>query len=1087
MIQSPREFMKMRRPERFSDSLVKQNNILNRSFLEYKLDAITSNNQEQEFQNFCFKLAQYEIAPNLRPQTGPSGGGDSKADSETYPISDFTRLNFYEGLANQSGDRWAIAISAKKEWISKVKSDIKGIVETNRDYKRIFFITNQFAKDKKRAEIEDTLSKEFAIKVTILDRSWILDRVFQNNRQKLAIEELHLGQGLEDEIIIGPNDTERKASFEEINKEIEEALSNGIVTITIINKALNAALLARGMGKPRSEVEGLFDRALKLAENIGLQEQLYSVKYEKAWTTFFWFEDFEKFIQLYDELEPLAEVSININTIERQNNLARLLRVLQYEGQYSKDIIQTRLDKLKRLLVQFANNDTKPSASHQAKMLLAINELFDNAIEEKDLTANFKEIGLILQGTERLLGFPYEESVGIIQENGDVFGDNPEYEKLINLIAEIDTKRKGEIPAAKALLKYGLQHLEADRYYKAIEYIGRSLVGLYKNESKKEFIKGLYFIAYAYEEVGLLWAARGSLIHAASYAINDLKQHQEVNELQAKCCRRLKMIELKLGRIGYVLEWHEVDLVLSQQLAITQEQLNSVYEESLSKFSALLGCLLLKTRTADLPQLERVPNTFDRLSLDFSGLALLYLLGGEKYLPEDYWQTIGDQSSKEFFSKWLNQPAQEDMPAYPDYYLDDTIKLESNILGTHFILESKNISPGIEICEMVIAALESYLSTGISMQLYGKVSEFKIIVEEKSDLSSHIELYPQPENGRNINVFYKQFNPHILSVSVQQEISIIVTEIVVRIIAETIAFPDSENNLKELIVDQKVDQRSFNFLSPLVMLGNVLGHNPRRSINQWINENDNHYPFDGVTQRLEPIAIGNASSNSIVERENNHEDNDSIEIKGHQHMKTFSVINEQLWQGHVWRGFAFAIDPNPYPIQSPTLYLMFDNRQTAIDIFAEWKEQFGDNAGEKIKISILKGIDAGNPNWYKGLISTNTKNIEKRNGYTVIFMTKISTMTPTNPRNLEGFLESYGRFNYFTLAPCFIDIKTGKPEMLNEWGFVMKELSVRNAWEVTINDLEMTAIEATDNPVIPKGITNAPVLEILKLKRKRKE
>jgi hypothetical protein len=198
------------------------------------------------------------------------------------------------------------------------------------------------------------------------------------------------------------------------------------------------------------------------------------------------------------------------------------------------------------------------------------------------------------------------------------------------------------------------------------------------------------------------------------------------------------------------------------------------------------------------------------------------------------------------------------------------------------------------------------------------------------------------------------------------------------------------------------------------------------------------------------------------------------------------VINEHLWEGEVWRGFAFAVDPNPHTVQSPTLYLMFDNRQTAIDIFKEWKEGFGDKAGEKIKICILKGIDADNPYWYKGLISSNIKKEEMKNGNTIISMTKISTMTPINPLNLEGFLESYFRFGYFTLAPFFIDIKTGKPEPLNELGFLMKELYVRNAWEVSVNDMEMTAIVATDNPVIPKEITNAPVLEVLKIKRTRK-
>lgn len=165
---------------------------------------------------------------------------------------------------------------------------------------------------------------------------------------------------------------------------------------------------------------------------------------------------------------------------------------------------------------------------------------------------------------------------------------------------------------------------------------------------------------------------------------------------------------------------------------------------------------------------------------------------------------------------------------------------------------------------------------------------------------------------------------------------------------------------------------------------------------------------------------------------------------------------------------------------------MFDDHQKAVAIFKEWRESFGDKAGENIKISILKGIDANNPHWYKGLISSNVKEQGMKNGNTLILMTKISTMTPTNPRNLEGFLESYARFGYFILAPFFIDIKSGKPEPLNEWGFPMKELSVRNAWEVGLNELEMTAIDAAENPVIPKGVTDAPVLKVIKMKLEQK-
>lgn len=128
-----------------------------------------------------------------------------------------------------------------------------------------------------------------------------------------------------------------------------------------------------------------------------------------------------------------------------------------------------------------------------------------------------------------------------------------------------------------------------------------------------------------------------------------------------------------------------------------------------------------------------------------------------------------------------------------------------------------------------------------------------------------------------------------------------------------------------------------------------------QTINQWISENDSLYQFDGVAWRLEPISLSTYHQEFAIGVNNTVNEDDLTDVKGHQHIKTLSVINEHLWQGHVWHGFGFAVDPNPHVIQSPVLYLMFDDRQTSIDIFKEWKENFGDKAGEKIKVSIQKG------------------------------------------------------------------------------------------------------------------------------------
>lgn len=56
--------------------------------------------QTHDFELFCRKLCERTICTNLRPATGPEGGGDSKADTETSPVSDEISTLTFVGTAN---------------------------------------------------------------------------------------------------------------------------------------------------------------------------------------------------------------------------------------------------------------------------------------------------------------------------------------------------------------------------------------------------------------------------------------------------------------------------------------------------------------------------------------------------------------------------------------------------------------------------------------------------------------------------------------------------------------------------------------------------------------------------------------------------------------------------------------------------------------------------------------------------------------------------------------------------------------------------------------------------------------------------
>ena len=94
------DFYKKVHPEQFSDSTQVKKGTLDRDFLDFYFETLTSKNLEKTFEEFCRKLAEAEICPNLMPQTGPTGGGDSKVDSETYPVSkDLAELWYYGNIA----------------------------------------------------------------------------------------------------------------------------------------------------------------------------------------------------------------------------------------------------------------------------------------------------------------------------------------------------------------------------------------------------------------------------------------------------------------------------------------------------------------------------------------------------------------------------------------------------------------------------------------------------------------------------------------------------------------------------------------------------------------------------------------------------------------------------------------------------------------------------------------------------------------------------------------------------------------------------------------------------------------------------
>jgi hypothetical protein len=529
---SPKDFLRARRPEAFSDSWSEDENGLDRSLLEYHLATITNRSQEVRFEEFARALAEKEVCPNLVPQTGPTGGGDSKADTETYPVADSLSICWFAGIGRESStERWAFAVSAKKAWGQKARADVASIMGTGRGYKKIFFTSNQYIRSKDRAAAEDELSTKYGVEVRIFDRTWILDKVFQNKREELAVEKLDLAVTRLPTINKGPRDLQRERDLEEIETQIEQAVTADQYSLHLADDSMTAAILSRALERPRIETDGRFERADRIVQKCGIPHQFVRNAYDRAQTVFWWYEDFPEFLTRYDVMEDRVRDSWNTYDFELLTNLWILLHGL-YQRQdtvIQKSIYEEKSSRLLAELDRLASQEDRPSSVAQAKTLKILIKIFRADPASKDLASLLDDLAALIAEAEPLAGYPLLPLINLLIELEEVLDDIPGYRRLFKQIVDIAGTRKNDIVAAQMLVKSGQKQLLRDRPKQAIVNLGMALGRLYKNESRRELVRALYLCGRAYERLGLFWAARGSLLIAASLSTDDLFAKGDLN------------------------------------------------------------------------------------------------------------------------------------------------------------------------------------------------------------------------------------------------------------------------------------------------------------------------------------------------------------------------------------------------------------------------------------------------------------------------------------------------------------------------------------------------------------------------------
>lgn len=1042
-------------PEQFSDSIYHYEAELTPELFDLQISKLSTDQKQDLFENFCRKLIIKLLTPNLRPQTGPTGGGDGKVDSETYEVSVDTSSRWVVTSGNKPDELWAIAISCKKDWKGKIKRDVKNIIGTNRGYTHVKFFTNQPVPSKQRFDCETSLRDEFGIDVKIFDASWLRQSVFDNDNIDIAVDELNFSEQYKKRILRqGPKDLERTEQLNEIENDILTYAHIEGTDCEYVELLREAARLSRELERPQEETKGRYRRAISECKKYGTGPQLYQLTYDFAWTGFFWLNDIDLTLGLFQELKEMVDKFVNPHRVELLCNIYTLICNANLAGLVPDSKVIESQEYLAALRNKVGELNLKSCAlfldmyQKHREILNILSEHYSGS--EDDIPDNLikgplSELGNMIKESRNHIDLSFEQQIEMIKVVSKHIGYCEPFEVLLDELSSCLEERNQDTIAAEIHFERAEKLFKLGKPKEAIKHLGFCILKYAKENYTREFIISNTMMGYALYDCGFPVSAESFLIKAVGMQIKTFFNNGQIKEGLLVNLLKLCEIELRLGRIVMFLNWYEL---LNTIIGTSAHETSEKFQERINVIDIGWCCLLLKAFD-NHEKLDTLPDILDRNCLYTSAEILKFILG----YKEDVSPTLLEGALSH--ADW-----KETLYALPinDQFYSNLIISKAGLTSIDIKLASCNISVAYPnsifnqmLAQQMIAAIELIIATmddDTFITLDGGV-----FIEVRNIESEATNVWASEDSN---SVIIIEINPKQYS-----------ADIAWKCMAEVIGIFMVKCSLwrqdtRDIISEKQAKENLMDRLSSLLLeqpnIYEILGTDFKYTIDHWQKVDDKLYKSKNQAPSMDAIV------NSADNQRNN----------GCPNRLHVSSSNE-WWNKAIWGGVGFI----SYGNQPPILTLAFENLIYGEKIFKEWKK-LHENKSLKIKIYFITGFDKYNPQWYRVLIVPDIflyRDKEDRLEKSYAF-SRSSTMMATSLDNIYRFRYDYMKYRGCWLMPSGKTI-TSKLEY-KHLAVPFFNIEFREAWTIGMDEQAMVGLCPGDNPIIPVGHElDAPVLAAL--------
>lgn len=1075
---TPSAFMQRRRPSLFSDTLVESTEPLTRDAFEYRLQTITARSEEAQFQRFVHALLEVEVCPNLIPQTGPTGGGDSKVDTETYAVADAIAERWWSGAAREAAnEQWAFAISAMQDWRQKARKDIDNVLASGRAYQRIHFVTNQFVKDKDRAKVEKDLTRRADnIPVRIFDRTWIVQAVYDHDHWPIAERELGLPATRSKTAgAIGPLDAGRARQLAAVEAEIADPARFANNPVQLALAWLTSALLARGLGRAREEVDQRFDRAIEAARRSGNARSLRRMLYQKVWTAYWWFEDYMAVIGGYDSIEALLDEDANSWDMEQLTNLYTLL--LSAEMHHWLPVgaatLEARRERLHRRLQRLSTRRSHPTDAAWARThLLHLNFLADPQSPQQH-QETIRGFQTLLKEVERLPEYPVESLCEIIS----VFAQFPFTIEGLDAIAdragELVGQRLGAQAQARQLLDRAAHKVGQKAPEDALRLLGRATSLLQRQPSRELYLEGAWICAQAYCDVGLFCAARAHLLLGLNRSLRSVVEDAKVSGDSLGFALRLAWVELAAGRLPLMLEALHYADIMTGALDLSDKS-KTAYLSERQDLEILLSRSIAGSALVDAEAVRAAPAALSSRHLLVAEQVALALLGH----PQEALKAMTDGVD---LAALQAVPWPADVGPI-DWESGMTGNIRSQILGCELTATGIATKEARSLAMAIFAALEAFAATAFADRLTPRNDRLLLMLDDSQHARSLSVSIDEDECGDPV-VRLGYARGTLSAYAAANEFHKKVVEVVANIIGY-VCTPGARTDLERMFSQDAVHDRAFGLLSACTLDDTSLESPTLEALR----------PPDSMAAELidrglfQPAVVA-AARPSIWHGEMSADEPPANTLKfHHRHTRWVGVINDPLWNRAGWKGLGFALAPD----NVPEVYLMFRDADAAAKILRGLHRRVdGRDADQILRVAMITDVDKNHRAHYRvGIAPAETGSVTDATE-TLMIIVRSNTMEPEHSTNLDTFLAAFGQHGRFRLGVAAAPADPRFPfSPLDVAPIELTQLEIKAAWQIETNEVMFgMMLHPDDDPYIPPEIqasAELPVMHLIEAVRGRR-